>query len=130
MLRKTWWAALAAGALFGCTESTPTPATPPTNTTSIQPAPGPGGDAGTVAVPAVVLNDEEIANLKALPEEDAKLALEQKVCPVSDEHLGAEGMTPYKVTVKGQTVMLCCDGCKEAIEGDPDKYLAKLGKGK
>jgi len=147
MLRKTWWAALAACAFVGCDNSTTNPATPPTNptSTSTQPAPGgpgPGGetakggeatkgdDGGVVAAPKVVLNDEEINNLKSLPEEDRKLALEQKICPVSGDHLGAEGMTPYKVTVKGQTVMLCCDGCEEAIKSDPDKYLAKLGKGK
>ena len=35
---------------------------------------------------------------------------------------------PFKTTVKGQTVFLCCDGCEEAIKKDPDKYLAKLNR--
>ena len=57
--------------------------------------------------------------------EDRALAEKQKVCPVSGERLGAMGK-PVKITVKGQTVFLCCAGCENAIKKDPDKYLAKL----
>jgi len=57
--------------------------------------------------------------------EDRALAEKQKVCPVSGERLGAMGK-PVKITVKGQTVFLCCAGCEETIKKDPDKYLAKL----
>jgi YHS domain-containing protein len=53
------------------------------------------------------------------------LAEKQKVCPVSGERLGAMDK-PVKITVKGQTVFLCCAGCENAIKKDPDKYLAKL----
>ncbi len=52
-------------------------------------------------------------------------AEKQRVCPVSGDVLGSVGK-PYKVTVKGKTVFLCCPDCKEAITKDPDKYLAKL----
>ena len=67
---------------------------------------------------------ESFAKLSA---EDRKLAEQQKVCPVSDEKLGTMD-APIKVVVNGQTVFLCCAGCKEDIEKDPDKYLAKLKK--
>jgi len=33
------------------------------------------------------------------------------------------------VTVKGQDVWLCCEGCKKDIEANPDEYLAKLNGG-
>ncbi len=70
---------------------------------------------------------EIAAALEKLAAEDRAAAEKQKVCPVSGQPLGSMG-TPVKVTVKGQTLFLCCPGCKPAIEKDPDKYLAKLGK--
>ena len=60
-----------------------------------------------------------------LPAEDRAAAEKQKVCPVSGEPLGAMGK-PYKTTVKGQTVFLCCDGCEDELKKNPEKYLAKL----
>ena len=33
---------------------------------------------------------------------------------------------PYKVTLKGRTVFLCCVGCEEKLKKNADKYLAKL----
>ena len=67
------------------------------------------------------------AALAKLSPEDRQLAERQKVCPVSGQPLGAMG-TPYKVTVEGREVLLCCPGCEEAIAKEPDKYLAKLPK--
>ena len=67
--------------------------------------------------------------LKELSAEDLAAVQKQKVCPVSGEALGAMGK-PYKVTVKGQTVFLCCQGCEEDLLKNPDKYLAKLKEGK
>jgi hypothetical protein len=58
---------------------------------------------------------------------DAQRIAQQKVCPVTGAALGSMGK-PVKVVVKGQTVFLCCAGCKAAIKNDPDKYLAKLKK--
>ncbi len=58
-----------------------------------------------------------------------RLAEKQKVCPVSGEPLGSMGM-PYKVTVKGREVFLCCQGCEGEIKENPDKYLARLDEGK
>jgi outer membrane biosynthesis protein TonB len=77
----------------------------------------------------VKLSAEEVANIKKLPEADQAAALAQKVCLVNEEqgenHLGAMGV-PVKRVVKGRTVFLCCKGCIEDLEKDPDKYLAKL----
>lgn len=65
--------------------------------------------------------------LAQLSEADRAMAEKQKVCPVSGEPLGSMGK-PYKVTVKGQDVFLCCPGCESEIKAEPDKYLAKLNK--
>ena len=56
-----------------------------------------------------------------------KTAGAQKVCPVSGEKLGSMG-TPFEFTYKGQKIKLCCDGCKDDFDKDPQKYLAKMPK--
>jgi hypothetical protein len=73
--------------------------------------------------------DEVTAAFASLSEADRTAALAQKICPVSDEPLGTMG-TPLKVTVEGRDVFLCCEGCKKALEEDPQKYLAKLAPAK
>jgi YHS domain-containing protein len=60
-----------------------------------------------------------------LSEADRAAALAQKICPVSGDKLGEMG-TPFKVTVKGRDVFLCCPSCKDDLLKDPDKYFAKL----
>ena len=65
----------------------------------------------------------------AISDADRKLIEKQKVCPVSGEPLGSMGEA-VKVVVKGRTVFLCCEGCKEALMADPDKYLKKLDEKK
>ncbi len=78
---------------------------------------------------AMSAEDAEAASIaKAiaeLPEAERAVALAQKTCPVGDSPLGSMGM-PFKVTVKGRDVYLCCAGCKDSIEKDPEKYLAKI----
>ena len=49
----------------------------------------------------------------------------QKTCPVSGEPLGSMGV-PIKVRAKGTDVFVCCDGCKDAVLAETDKFLAKL----
>ncbi|MHB1426477.1 MAG: hypothetical protein ACYC3I_25225 [Gemmataceae bacterium] len=34
--------------------------------------------------------------------------------------------TPIPVTVKGQTIYVCCRGCVAKVERDPDTYLRKV----
>ncbi|MHC4398947.1 MAG: hypothetical protein ACYTG0_04635 [Planctomycetota bacterium] len=67
---------------------------------------------------------EELSQLSAT---DRALAEKQKACPVSGQPLGSMGK-PYKVTVNGREVFLCCQGCEGEIKGNPDEYLAKLPK--
>jgi hypothetical protein len=67
--------------------------------------------------------------LAELPSEHRKLAEAQLVCPVGGGRLGSMGM-PYLVSIKDRDILLCCEGCKGAIESDPDKYLATLDRTK
>lgn len=34
--------------------------------------------------------------------------------------------TPIPVTVKGQTLYVCCRGCVTKVQNDPDGYLRKV----
>ena len=77
-----------------------------------------------VEVPALATTDANDP-LATLSEADRAAVLAQKICPVSDEELGGMG-TPIKVTVKGRDVFLCCEGCRDQLEAEPDKFLAKL----
>jgi Cu(I)/Ag(I) efflux system membrane fusion protein len=80
---------------------------------------GDGGHAGKTDMEKMT---EALADFS---EEDRKSAMKQHFCPVSGEMLGTMG-EPEKVEVKGQQVWICCDGCKDKLLADPDKYLAKL----
>jgi hypothetical protein len=51
------------------------------------------------------------------------IAPEQGVCPVTGKPLGSMG-PPVSVTVNGQTVQLCCEGCESRLRKSPDKYLS------
>jgi hypothetical protein len=66
-------------------------------------------------------------NLGSLSAEDRKLAMTQRICPVTGAPLGSMGK-PVKLTVKGRAVFLCCQGCEDAVKDDPDGTLKKLGK--
>jgi hypothetical protein len=49
----------------------------------------------------------------------------QIACPVTGEPLGTMG-TPIPVTVKGQTIYVCCKGCVAKVQANPDFYLQKV----
>lgn len=114
----------------GASKETQPPAAKPDESKKGEASPkleGPKTDAGKGDSAAVKLTPGEIATIKQLPAADQELALKQAVCPVSDGHLGSEDMgKPYKVTVAGRTVFLCCDGCEDKLKADPKKYFAKL----
>jgi len=74
------------------------------------------------------LDEDVVAGLSKLSDADREAALQQKVCPVTGKQLGSMG-APRKVTVNGQDVFLCCDGCESEIKSKPDEYLAKLKDG-
>ncbi|MBW3539601.1 MAG: hypothetical protein KY476_04965 [Planctomycetes bacterium] len=59
--------------------------------------------------------------------DDAAAVARQKLCPVMDEPLGSMG-TPWKVTVKGQDVFVCCKGCIAKVQRNPELYLSKTGR--
>ena len=49
----------------------------------------------------------------------------QRTCPVTGEELGSMGK-PIPVTVNGETILVCCQGCVKKVQANPDKYLAKV----
>jgi hypothetical protein len=63
--------------------------------------------------------------LAELAPEDRRLAEAQKFCAVrNDNRLGSMGK-PFKVSLDGQAVFLCCDACEETAKADSKKTLAK-----
>jgi uncharacterized protein (TIGR03000 family) len=73
--------------------------------------------------------DKEVAaNLARLDPEDRKAAEGQRFCAVQEGiRLGAMGV-PVKVTVKGKPVFLCCKGCVDKAQNNPDQTLEKARK--
>jgi hypothetical protein len=66
------------------------------------------------------------AGLDKLDPEDRELAEEQKFCAVETENrLGSMGK-PIKLTIKDETVFVCCKHCEETAKKDPDKTLARV----
>ena len=65
--------------------------------------------------------------LAKLSPQDRALAEKQKTCPVTGQPFGSMGK-PYKVTVQGRDVLLCCSGCEAKIKENPEQYLANLPK--
>lgn len=53
---------------------------------------------------------------------DRLVAAGQKYCPVTGERLGSMGV-PVRLDVKGRPVFVCCKGCKEEAEADPDRAV-------
>ena len=70
---------------------------------------------------------EDQQNIAKLPQTDRELALAQRICPISGEPLGSMGV-PYKITLKGRPVFLCCKGCVDQAKKSPDKVLSKLAQ--
>jgi Cu(I)/Ag(I) efflux system membrane fusion protein len=68
------------------------------------------------------------ASLAGLSGEDRALVDSQKFCPIlKNNRLGSMG-PPVKLHVAGQTVFLCCEGCKDQALDDPEKTLAQVAK--
>ncbi|OHB86002.1 MAG: hypothetical protein A2V98_26525 [Planctomycetes bacterium RBG_16_64_12] len=68
---------------------------------------------------------EDRKNIEQLPEADRKLALAQRICPVTQAALGSMGV-PIKITLRGRPVFLCCKGCVGMAKRNPDEILRKL----
>jgi hypothetical protein len=120
--------------VLGCGKQVP-PTAPPTTTAEEEPAATqsadtdaetPAAGSSTEGAPEGQLDPSVQASLAALSAADRELAVKQKICPVSDAALGSMG-TPIKLSVAGQDVFICCEGCEQPLKDEPDKYLAKIG---
>jgi hypothetical protein len=60
-----------------------------------------------------------------LTAEQAALAAQQRICPVTELPLDSMG-GPVPVIVEGRTVFLCCKACERKLRSDPAKYLSRL----
>lgn len=70
-------------------------------------------------------NEVAVERTKLSPA-DRALVDAQEWCVVSaEERLGSMG-PPLKLEIKGQSVFICCKGCKRKAEADPEKTLAKV----
>jgi hypothetical protein len=52
---------------------------------------------------------------------------QQRICPVMGMRLGDHG-NPIKVQASSQTLYLCCKGCINKVQQNPDFYLAKAAQ--
>jgi YHS domain-containing protein len=86
-----------------------------------------GAEPGATGPKSAAKASDEAPGLAELGEVDRQLATAQRTCPVSDALLGTMG-APYKMTVEGKPVFLCCEHCKSEVEKDPDAILANLAK--
>jgi Cu(I)/Ag(I) efflux system membrane fusion protein len=90
-----------------------------------QPPVGAGRPKLEPRIPAAAPEADDLKNIEQLPEADRKLALAQRICPVTGAALGSMGV-PVKITLRGQTVFLCCKGCIGKAKRSPDEMLKKL----
>jgi Cu(I)/Ag(I) efflux system membrane fusion protein len=90
---------------------------------------GSPGKAAAAEPSKPVKKDPEVrikAALAKLSAADRKLAEEQRFCPVlEDSRLGSMGV-PVKLTIEGETVFLCCAGCKDDAQADAKGTLGKI----
>jgi hypothetical protein len=108
-------------AAVGCTDPKATPG--PTQGTQTATPANTSGAAKTTTEPSEA--DEIRANLAKLSTEDRAVAEKQKFCVEQpDELLGSMGV-PVKLTIKGETVFVCCKSCQKNALKDENKALAK-----
>ena len=87
-------------------------------------------EASSVASDDHAVSDQTVIAeaLAQLSPEDRLLAESQKYCAIANSNpLGTMG-TPLKIEVNGESVFLCCSGCKGKATGDPEKTLASVAK--
>jgi YHS domain-containing protein len=48
-----------------------------------------------------------------------------KICPVSGENVGQDGMEITTYEYKGKVYNFCCTACIEEFKKDPEKYIKK-----
>lgn len=73
--------------------------------------------------------ESEVASAIAkLSPEDRREAEAQKFCAVMNTSLLGSMGAPLKLDVKGQSVFVCCAGCKSKALRNPDETLATVAK--
>lgn len=71
----------------------------------------------------VTKNIQDTLILKPSKEQLSKTtALNNKICPISKEKIGAMGAA-VPVVYKGKIINLCCTGCSKDFAKDPAKYM-------
>ncbi len=70
-------------------------------------------------------SESQLAALSKLPETDRILAEQQQICPVTQMKLGSMGV-PLAVTVDELRILLCCKGCVQPVNDDPQTLLRNL----
>lgn len=87
------------------------------------------GGAGGAAVRSTTPEDPEAkiaAVLARLSPADRELAEKQRTCPIlKDSRLGSMG-PPIKLSLAGETVFLCCSGCKSQAMAEPAKTAERV----
>ena len=84
------------------------------------------GEAGDEVKNDAAKEDKISTAMAKLSSEDRQVAEAQKYCAVmSRERLGAMGQ-PIKLEIKGESVFVCCSGCKAKALKNPDDTLAKV----
>jgi multidrug efflux pump subunit AcrA (membrane-fusion protein) len=93
----------------------------------VKAGPSPAESAAATSAGAGAKDAKAKAALAKLAPEDRREAEAQGFCPQSGQPLGAMGV-PVKITLKGQTVFLCCEGCLDDAQADADRTLAKVAQ--
>ena len=65
---------------------------------------------------------EDMKGIALLSPSDQATALAQDTCPVTKQKLGSMGK-PIRVSVAGRSLWVCCAGCINAVQSNPEKYL-------
>jgi Cu(I)/Ag(I) efflux system membrane fusion protein len=90
------------------------------------------GSASGVAVRPTTPEEEDAklqkarAGLAKLGPEDRRLAEAQKYCPVQQGNLLGEMGKPYKITLRGRPVFLCCSSCEDRARDNAKETLATV----
>ena len=71
---------------------------------------------------------EVAAEMAKLSPEDRKEAEAQKFCVVSSNSLLGSMGAPIKLDIDGQSVFICCGGCKSAAMKNPEVTRATVAK--
>src|SRR4029453_7150121 len=89
---------------------------------------GSGGSANTTIRASTPADPEAkiVAELATLSPADRALAEKQRFCPIlPNSRLGSMG-PPVRLTLDGETVFLCCPGCKSQAEANPKKTATRV----